>query len=154
MVQATAWFTGIDIQVVMTTGMPEEPFLTIGGNMEDRAKDCAGFPMWIGYKNNIYYQHFYQTMKKYRTQGRAGGKIFKKHSMDNPGKKVSQGIKSLKRKCMKKTKSSGIKSLKMNQFKKINCQGIKSSPTITKMAHIMKKTEIRIQVRKNSIPVN
>ena len=56
MVQATAWFTGMDIQVVMTTGMPEEPFITIGGNMDDRAKDCPGFPMWIGYKNNIHYQ--------------------------------------------------------------------------------------------------
>ena len=56
MVQATAWFTEIDIQVVWTTGMAEEPFKTIGGNMDNRAKDCTGLPMWIGYKNSIHYQ--------------------------------------------------------------------------------------------------
>ena len=56
LVQATALFTEMDIKLVMTTGMPEVPFKMIGGNMDDRTKDCPGFPMWIGYKNNIHYQ--------------------------------------------------------------------------------------------------
>ena len=56
MVQATACFTEMDIQIVLTTGMPEEPFIMVGGNLDDRAKDCPGFPKWIGYKNNIHYR--------------------------------------------------------------------------------------------------
>ena len=61
MVQATAWFIGVDIQIVYTTGTPDEPFKLVGGNMEEQHKDCAGYPLWIGYKNNIHYQSLLPT---------------------------------------------------------------------------------------------
>ena len=61
MVQATAWFTGHDIQLVMTTGTPEEPFRIIRGNLEDAEKDCPGHPLWIGYHNSIHYQSLLPT---------------------------------------------------------------------------------------------
>ena len=61
MVQATAWFTGHDIQLVMTTGTPEEPFRIIRGNLEDTEKDCPGHPLWIGYQNSIHYQSLLPT---------------------------------------------------------------------------------------------
>ena len=61
MVQATAWFTGHDIQLVMTTSTPEEPFKIFRGNLEDSEKDCLGLPLWIGYQNNIHYQSLLPT---------------------------------------------------------------------------------------------
>jgi hypothetical protein len=61
MVQATAWFTGHDIQLVMTTGTPEEPFRIIRGNLDDAEKDCPGHPLWIGYHNSIHYQSLLPT---------------------------------------------------------------------------------------------
>ena len=61
MVQATAWFVGVDIQIVYTTGTPDEPFKLVGGNMEERHKDCPGYPLWIGYKNSIHYQSLLPT---------------------------------------------------------------------------------------------
>ena len=47
MVQATAWFTEIDIYMVMSTGNLKKPFNMIKGNLDDRDKDCPGLPMWI-----------------------------------------------------------------------------------------------------------
>ena len=61
MVQATAWFTGHDIQIVMTTGTPDEPFRIFRGNLEDPEKDCPGYPLWIGYQNDIHYQSLLTT---------------------------------------------------------------------------------------------
>ena len=61
MVQATAWFTGIDIHMVMSTGNLENPYHMIKGNLDDRDKDCAGLPMWIGYINSIHYQSLLPT---------------------------------------------------------------------------------------------
>ena len=61
MVQATAWFVGVDIQIVYTTGTPDEPFKLVGGNIEERHKDCPGYPLWIGYKNSIHYQSLLPT---------------------------------------------------------------------------------------------
>ena len=137
MVQATAWFTEIDIQVVWTTGMPEEPFKTIGGNMDDRAKDCPGFPMWIGYKNSIHYQSLLPNNEKFPTRGRAGERKIKKHRKDALPKKNSQGIKSLKRK----------------QAKRIKSQGIKSSRTKSKKRKIVEMRNSKGQVRKGSTRV-
>ena len=61
MVQATAWFVGVDIQIVYTTGTPDEPFKLVGGNIEERHKDCPGYPLWIGYINSIHYQSLLPT---------------------------------------------------------------------------------------------
>jgi len=61
MVQATAWFIGHDIQLVMTTSTPEEPFRIFRGNLEETEKDCPGNPLWIGYHNSIHYQSLLPT---------------------------------------------------------------------------------------------
>ena len=61
MVQATAWFIGHDIQLVMTTSTPEEPFKIFRGNLEETEKDCPGHPLWIGYHNSMHYQSLLPT---------------------------------------------------------------------------------------------
>ena len=56
MVQMTAYFLGHDIQLVLTTGVPEEPFRTFQGNLDKKNLDCAGNPLWIGFNNGMHYQ--------------------------------------------------------------------------------------------------
>ena len=56
MVQMTAYFLGHDIQLVLTTGLPEEPFKTFHGNLDKKNLDCAGSPLWIGFNNGMHYQ--------------------------------------------------------------------------------------------------
>jgi hypothetical protein len=65
MVQATAWFTGIDIHLVMSTGTLRKPFTMMKGNLDDRDKDCPGLPMWIGYINGIHYQSLLPTDEEF-----------------------------------------------------------------------------------------
>ena len=65
MVQATAWFTGIDIHLVMSTGTLNKPFNIMKGNLDDRDKDCPGLPMWIGYINSIHYQSLLPTNEEF-----------------------------------------------------------------------------------------
>ena len=56
MVQATAWFLGCDINIVLTTAMPQTLFIPISGNLDDAQKSCSGNPLWIGHNNGRHYQ--------------------------------------------------------------------------------------------------
>ena len=56
MVQATAWFLGCDIHIVLTTAEYRAPFITIFGNLEDTQKNCSGNPLWIGSNSHRHYQ--------------------------------------------------------------------------------------------------
>ena len=114
MVQATAWFTEMDIQLVMTTGMPEEPFKMIGGNMDDRIKDCPGFPMWIGYKNNIHYQSLLPNddevpyPRSCRSKNEQEAQYRHSHKEEQPGDKIPK-------KTSEENKKPGDKILNSNE---------------------------------------
>ena len=146
MVQATAWFTETDIQVVWTTGMPEEPFKTIGGNMDDRAKDCPGFPMWIGYKNSIHYQSLLPNdeevpyprscRRKSDQEAQEGRSAEKKHPGDKiPKEKTSKenkkpGDEILTDKNQKKEDSRDEKQQGSSQKRKYSCETTESAKVV------------------------
>ena len=56
MVQMTAYFLNHDIQLVLTTGVLEQPFKTIRGNIDHMNLDCTVNPLWIGFNNSMHYQ--------------------------------------------------------------------------------------------------
>ena len=56
MVQMTAYFLGCDIHLVLTTGVPEQPFKTILGNVDRMNFACTGTPLWIGFNNSLHFQ--------------------------------------------------------------------------------------------------
>ena len=115
MVQATAWFTEMDIQIVMTTGMPEEPFIMVGGNLDNRAKDCPGFPMWIGYKNTIQYQSLLPSddevpyPRSCRKKNNQEAQDTHSHKEEQPGDKIP------KKKTNKENTKLGYKILNNNE---------------------------------------
>ena len=97
MVQATAWFIGHDIQLVMTTSTPEEPFRIIRGNLKDPEKDSPGHPLWIGYQNSIHYQSLLLTDDEVAyqppEQEAQGDKAVESEENKKPGDKIPTQIK-------------------------------------------------------------
>ena len=56
MVQMTAYFLDHDIQLVLTTGVLEQPFKTIQGNIDHMNLDCTMNTLWIGFNNSLHFQ--------------------------------------------------------------------------------------------------
>ena len=55
-VQVTAWFMGLDILILTTSSIPEKPFITIQGNIENPSESSSGPPLLLGNYTNVHYQ--------------------------------------------------------------------------------------------------
>ena len=55
-VQVTAWYLGLDIQIVTTSASPESPFIYIYGYINKLDEPAPGPPVLIGNYTNVHYQ--------------------------------------------------------------------------------------------------
>ena len=55
-VQVTAWYLGLDIQILTTSATQNSPFIFIYGNVNKTEEPAPGPPILIGNYTNIHYQ--------------------------------------------------------------------------------------------------
>ena len=55
-VQVSAWYMGLDIQILTTSAKPENPFLIITGNINTANASSSGPPLLLGNYTNVHYQ--------------------------------------------------------------------------------------------------
>ena len=55
-IQSIAWYLKLDIMIILTTCTPDQPYLLISGNVEDKNIACTGPVVTLGAKSNIHYQ--------------------------------------------------------------------------------------------------
>ena len=55
-IQITAWFIGLDIQILTTSSEPNNPYISISGNIHNPSVKSAGPPMLVGNYTNVHYQ--------------------------------------------------------------------------------------------------
>ena len=60
-IQGTAWYLNHDIMLVTTGSTPENPYIYISGNIEDKNKPCSGVPLLIGSLLDSHFQSLLPT---------------------------------------------------------------------------------------------
>ena len=55
-VQVTAWFTGLDIQILTTSSTPSHPYVLVNGDINDPSTTSSGPPLLVGNYTNVHYQ--------------------------------------------------------------------------------------------------
>ena len=55
-IQITAWLIGLDIQILTTSSKPNNPYISISGNIHNPSIKSAGPPMLVGNYTNVHYQ--------------------------------------------------------------------------------------------------
>ena len=55
-VQVTAWFLGLDIQILTTSATQKTPFIVLYGDIDNVDKPSSGPPLLIGNYANVHYQ--------------------------------------------------------------------------------------------------
>ena len=67
-VQVTAWYIGIDIQILTTSAKPENPFILLTGNIDNTSISSSGPPILLGNYTNVHYQPLLPLSKYMRIQ--------------------------------------------------------------------------------------
>ena len=120
----------------------------VGGNIEERHKDCPGYPLWIGYKNSIHYQSLLptdsevlyprscrqknkeETKEVFSAQENQSKEKKTKALVDNPIKKITQKNKKPGEEMTVNVDQEDIEPLVSNQKRKSseeqNCSPKKS----------------------------
>ena len=60
-IQVTAWYIGLDIQILTTSSKPDNPFIIISGNINNPLEKSGGPPILIGNYTNVHYQSLLPT---------------------------------------------------------------------------------------------
>ena len=60
-IQGTAWYLSHDIMIVTTGSTPENPYIYISGNKEDKNIPCPGVPLLIGSQLDLHFQSLLPT---------------------------------------------------------------------------------------------
>jgi hypothetical protein len=55
-VQVTAWYMGLDIQILTTSATPKNPFILVTGNITNTQVSSAGPSLLLGNYTNVHYQ--------------------------------------------------------------------------------------------------
>ena len=55
-VQVTAWFLGLDIKILTTSSKPENPYVTVNGDITNSFAASSGPPLLLGNYTNVHYQ--------------------------------------------------------------------------------------------------
>ena len=67
-IQVTAWYIGLDIQILTTASMPDNPFIVISGNFSNPLVNSGGPPILIGNYTNVHYQSLLPTRNNLETK--------------------------------------------------------------------------------------
>ena len=68
-IQITAWFIGLDIQILTTSSKPDNPFIFISGNIDNTSMKSDGPPILVGNYTNVHYQSLISTTTEVDLKG-------------------------------------------------------------------------------------